>query len=119
MAIHTDLPVYKLACDLLDTVSDLTLNMPRHFGRTFGGRINGECIEILVLIGRANAARDKVPYLDELLERKDVMAFLLRLALNKQYLSPKQYARVARLCDRVGQQVGGWRRHSARSASAA
>jgi len=22
MALHTDLPVYKLACDLLDTVSD-------------------------------------------------------------------------------------------------
>lgn len=109
MAIHTELPVYRLANDLLGIAVDLTRNFPRNI-RQLGQRINDECITMLVLIARANAARNKLPALNDLLESQQVVEMLLRLSLDRRYISPRQYARAADVCDRVGKQAGGWRR---------
>ena len=46
MAIHTHLPIYKVAYDLLDVVTDLVKNMQRDFKRSIGEKITTECIEI-------------------------------------------------------------------------
>lgn len=56
MATHTHLPIYKVAYDLLDVVTDLVKNMQRDFKRSIGEKINAECIEITVLVFRANVA---------------------------------------------------------------
>lgn len=40
MAIHTQLPIYKVAYDLLDVVTDLVKNMQRDFKRSIGEKIN-------------------------------------------------------------------------------
>lgn len=109
MAIHTNLPVYRLANDLLGIAVDLTRNFPRPI-RRLAERINEECISMLVLIGRANAARNKTPSLDAMLESLHVVELLLRLSLDREYISPRQYARAADVCVRVGRQAGGWRR---------
>lgn len=69
MATHTQLPIYKVAYDLLDVVTDLVKNMQRDFKRSIGDKIASECIEITVLVFRANVAQDKGPHLLELLER--------------------------------------------------
>lgn len=118
MAIHTNLPVYRLAAGLLDLAADLTRNMPRDFRASFGARIHEECIAMLVLVGRANAAADKVPALTELLERLQVAELLFRLAHDKRFISPKQYARAADICVQVGRQAGGWRKKSAAAPAA-
>lgn len=36
MATHTSLPIYKVAYDLLDVVTDLVANMQRNFKRSIG-----------------------------------------------------------------------------------
>ena len=36
MALHHQLPIYKLASDLASLAADLTKNMPRDFKRTLG-----------------------------------------------------------------------------------
>ncbi|WP_460874809.1 four helix bundle protein [Paralcaligenes ginsengisoli] len=112
MAIHTDLSIYELASDLLDVAVDLTCNFPRNV-RNLGLRINDACISMIVLIAQANAARNKVPFLDELLEHLHVVEILLRLSLSKRFIVPKQYARAAGVCNRIGKQAGGWRKSSA------
>jgi hypothetical protein len=38
MAIHTQLPIYKVAYDLLDASVDFVANMPRAFKPVIGGR---------------------------------------------------------------------------------
>lgn len=38
MALHTNLPIYKVAYDLLDVVTDLVKNMPRDFKSSIGGK---------------------------------------------------------------------------------
>ena len=116
MAIHTHLPVYKLAQDLLRLSTSLTRNYPRAV-RGVAARIGNACLSMLVLIARANAARNKTPALDELLEQLHVAEILFRLSLDEGYISPRQYARAADVCARIGKQAGGWRRSQQRNAS--
>jgi hypothetical protein len=116
MALHTDLPVYKLAYDLLSLAADLTRNMPRDFKNSLGQRIRDECVAMIVLIGRVNATREiprRVPHLTELLERLEVAQLLLRLSHDKKFIAPKQWAHAVQLIEAIGRQAGGWRRSSA------
>jgi hypothetical protein len=117
MALHTNLPIYKVAYDLLDVVTDLVKNMPRDFKSSIGGKISQECVEIVVLIFRANCARDKAPHLGDLIERLQVAELLLRLSRDKRLISTGQYAKAIELTNSVGKQAGGWRRSAMSPAS--
>lgn len=77
MALHTDLPIYKVAYDLLDAITDLARNMPRDFKQSIGGKLRDEAVEITVLIFRANCAQEKAQFLAELVERQQVAELLM------------------------------------------
>lgn len=117
MALHTNLPIYKVAYDLLDAITDLAKNMPRDFKASIGGKLRDECVEIVVLIFRANVAREKAPHLITLIERLQVAELLLRLSKDKRLISTAQYAKVIALTNSVGKQASGWRRAAASPAS--
>lgn len=122
MALHTNLPIYKVAYDLLSVATDVVRNMPRDYKASIGARIREECVDLVVLIFRANVARDKVPHLDLLLERLQVAELLFRLSRGdleafvierlalrfnpvKTALQP-----IARGVDFAGQVIKPWRR---------
>ena len=113
MALHHQLPIYKLAYDLLSVTTDITRNIPRDFKRLIGEKIREECVDILVLIFRANVARNKTPHIEDLLERLQVVDLLLRLSKDKRFISTKQYARAIEITDGIGRQATGWKRHAA------
>jgi hypothetical protein len=113
MALHHQLPIYKLAYDLLSVTTDITRNIPRDFKRLIGEKIREECVQILVLIFRANVARNKTPHIEDLLERLQVVELLLRLSKDKRFISTKQYARAIEITDGIGRQATGWKRHAA------
>lgn len=115
MAATNNLPIYKVAYDLFGVVTDAVRNMPRDIKQLVGARIATESMDIVVLIFRANEARDKVPHLSELLERLGVLNLLLRLARDKRFIATKQYAAAIALTDQVGKQAGGWKKASASS----
>ena len=117
--LHSELPIYKAAYDLLRTVIDCTRNMPRDLKRSLGEKIAQEVIDIELLVFRANAARDKTPYLDKLIERQQSAELLIRLSLDMRAISPKQYAEIIKLSGSVGKQARGWRRASASASPAA
>ena len=54
MALHHQLPIYKLASDLASLAADLTKNMPRDWKRTLGEKVLIECFDVVTLIFRAN-----------------------------------------------------------------
>ncbi|AYN21620.1 four helix bundle protein [Alcaligenes aquatilis] len=114
MAIHTDLPIYKIAYRLLDVVTDLVKHMDRHFKRSIGEKISNECIEIVVLVFRANIAQNKEPHLIELLERVQVINLMLRLGQDKRIISRPGYAKATELTTSIGKQANGWRRAARR-----
>ena len=110
MALHTNLPIYKVSYDLFDLSVDLTRNMPRDIKQSLGSKLREECLELLVLIYRANVARDKRAHLGELIERLQVAELLMRLARDKRFISVAQYARAIDLTVKIGRQANGWRR---------
>lgn len=110
MALHTNLPIYKVSYDLLNVITDLSKNMPRDFKASIGGKLRDECVEIVVLIFRANVSKDKTQHLGKLIERLQVAELLLRLSRDKRLISTGQYAKAIALTNSVGKQAGGWRR---------
>ncbi len=112
MAIHTELAIYKLAYDLLSMVADITKHMPRDFKASLGRKIHDECIDMLVLIGRANAAADKAPHIQALLEHQHVAELLLRVSHDKRFISHDAWARTVEISGRIGKQAGGWLKYS-------
>ena len=114
MALHTELPIHKVAYDLFDLSTELAKHMPRDFKASIGGKIRDESVDIVTLIFRANVAQDKTPHLDKLIERVQVIELMLRLSRDKRLISTGQYAKAVELTRSVSRQAGGWRR-SARS----
>jgi len=63
MAFHTELPIYKVAYDLLSVAVDYVRNMPRAIKAALGNRVTELAVEIVLLIAKANSARDAwLPY---------------------------------------------------------
>jgi hypothetical protein len=115
--IHTELPIYKVAYDLLGVVIQLVKNMPREVKQSIGAKVRDECIEISTLVFRANVAQEKAPHLLELLERLQVAELLLRLARDLRFISTGQYAQAIALTGSIGKQANGWRKSAARPMS--
>ena len=114
MATHNQLPIYKVAYDLLDVATSLVKNMQRDFKRSIGDKITTECVEITVLIFRANVAQEKAPHLMELLERQQVIELMFRLAKDKRLISTEGYAKAVELTTSIGKQANGWRKSALR-----
>lgn len=113
MALTTELDIYKQASALLSLAIDVQSHIPRAFRASMGARIADECVELLVLIGRANAARTgpaRAAHIDALLEHLDVARFLLRAAHDhrERLISTPLWSRSIALTDNLGKQAHGW-----------
>jgi hypothetical protein len=117
MAQTKTIPIYKPAFDLLSMSIDVTRSIPRDFNRLFGEEIRKECVGLMLFIFKANSARDKVPYIEKLLERIQVVELLLRVSFDKKWISHKQYANAIKLTDNIGKQAMGWKKYSAANRS--
>ena len=118
MALHSELPIYKVTYDLLSLIVQAVRNMPRDVKVQVGGKLLDECSEISVLILRANVARDKAPHLLELVERQQVIELLIRLARDLRFIGLPQYAAAIALTASIGKQANAWRAKCASSPAA-
>jgi hypothetical protein len=118
MALHHELPIYKAAYDLLGMALDVTRNIPRDFKRLIGEKVREECVEILVLIFRANVAKHKAPHIEQLQERLQVVELLLRMSMDKRFISHGQYAKAIEITNEIGKQSTGWKRSSSATSPA-
>ena len=110
MALHHELSIYKQAYELLSLATDITRNIPRDLKALLGTAVRDECVLLLKLIARANAAKEKAPHLDQLIESNDTLAFLLRVLKDKRFISVDQHAKAMLLTVSVGKQANGWRK---------
>jgi len=114
MALHTELDVYKTGYDLFGRVTKIVANMERSFKRLIGEEIVRESSKLLILVYRANVADDKVPHLAHLIEKIKLVELLLRLALDMERISPKQYWCVIRLTVSISKQATAWKKYAAK-----
>jgi hypothetical protein len=113
MALHSDLPIYKAAYDLLGLIVHAVRNMPRDMKPAIGKRMLNEAVKVMTLVFRANVARDKSVYLLKLIERVEVLNLFLRFCVDKRQLSNlsvKQYSAAIALTTSIGKQANGWRK---------
>jgi len=108
MALASTLPIYRVTYELLQVVTRITKDMPRDYKQSLGGKIREECVELVVLIYRANCSRDKRPHLEILQERIQVATLLLRLSKDMRLISTGQFAQTVTLTDQIGRQTSGW-----------
>ncbi|MBX6510520.1 four helix bundle protein [Pseudomonas syringae pv. tomato] len=110
MAMHTELAIYNAAMGLLHMATTLTRNIPRDLKQSLGKRVIDECIEVLMLIARANATQDKRPHLTLLVEKVQVVEFLMRLFKDNRFISVPQHAKAIEVTASIGKQANAWKR---------
>lgn len=110
MAMHTELQIYKASMGLLHMATTMTRNIPRDLKQSLGKRVIDECIEVLMLIARANATQDKRPHLTLLVEKVQVVEFLMRLFKDNRFISIPQHAQAIEVTASIGRQANAWKR---------
>ena len=110
MGMHTDLSIYRTAMGLLHMATTLTRNVPRDLKQSLGKRVIDECIDVLMLIARANATQDKRPHLTLLVEKVQVVEFLMRLFKDSRFISISQHAQAIEVTTSIGKQANAWKR---------
>jgi hypothetical protein len=90
----------------------VTKNFPREYKYTLGQKMKDESIELVVLIYRANSAKDRHASIGEIIERVQVLQLLMRLAHDLGILQRKHYADLAEKTDSLARQAQGWLRSS-------
>ncbi len=108
MALATDLPIYRVAYELLQLLAKLTQNYPRSYRQGLAREVFAEAQAVVVGIIRANTTRDKAPGLEQLRERLETLKVLLRLSKDLHLISPGQFGATVELTAAIGKQVAGW-----------
>ncbi|WP_103018136.1 four helix bundle protein [Alicycliphilus denitrificans] len=112
MALHTDTEIYKATYDLTKLVTALVSNMPRNYRSDFGADLRRDCMTLVKRTYQANTREDKVPVLQRMREEVEEVNLALRLAVDLELISNKQYGRAIVLTASVGKQATGWQKHS-------
>jgi hypothetical protein len=115
MAQYKHLPIYKLTYDLLLRIMQVTKNFPREYKYTLGQKLKHEVIELIVLIYKANSAKDRAMHLQQILERVQVVQLLMRLCHDIKILQRRHYAELAEKTDSLARQAQGWLKSSGRA----
>lgn len=110
MGMHTELSIYASAMGLLHMATNLTRNIPRDLKQQLGKRVIDECIDVLMLIARANSTRERRPYLVDLVEKVQVIEFLMRLFKENRFISVNQHAKAIEVTTSIGKQANAWKR---------
>ncbi len=119
MAQYDNLPVYKAAYDLLQSVYKSLGNVPRDVKFTLVETLKNELTDILVLIYKANSTTAKFPLITEAREKLVSVKIRLRLLHDLHYIGVKQYAHLAMQVELVSKQLTAWHKYARGRAAAA
>jgi four helix bundle protein len=108
MALYENLPVYKVAYDLLMQTYRLCTNMERSYRYTLGERIQKEMTELMLNIYRANSDRDKRAHLQAAKENITVVRLLCRVAHDSKQIQMKHFIHVNEQIESISKQLTAW-----------
>ncbi len=101
MAQYEHLPIYKQTYDILLRTMTATKDFPREYKYTLGQKIKDELIQIVILIYRANSAKDKLQHIQEILERIQAVQLLMRLSHDMKILPRRHYAALSEMTENL------------------
>ena len=106
------MPIYKLSYELLLRIMLVVKDFPREHKFTVGQKLKDEITSLIVLIYRANSREQKIPVIDEILEKILVVELLIRLSQDMRILSKKDYASLVEMTESLSKQAEGWKKSS-------
>lgn len=115
MAQYQHLPIYKLTYDILLRIMQITKNFPREYKYTLGQKLRDEIIDLVILIYRANSAKDKTEFLSMIVGRVQLIQLLIRLCHDIRIMQRKHYVDLAEKTDSLARQAQGWLRAGLKS----
>ena len=112
MAYYDNLPVYKAAYDLLQSIYRDAGNVPRDVRFTLVETLKNELTDILVLIYKANSTTAKLPLIIQARERLVSVKVRLRLLYDLRYINVKLFARFSDQVEAVSKQLASWQKYA-------
>ena len=106
----SDLVVFQKAYDFLLWVKPTVERFAKVHKYSIGSQLQGEALELLKAIARANVKRDKAVAIEECVARFEAVKILVRLCKDFQLLSIKQYEFASRQLDEIGRLLYGWQK---------
>ena len=108
MAQYKHLPIYKTTYELLTLITKRTKDYPRDFKYSLGDKIRNECVDLVVLIYKANSIKNRNELIETINERLNLIELLLRLSKDMRLLSVQGFAEIVELTDSLMRQANGW-----------
>ncbi len=103
-----DLPIIQKTYDLIKWYVPLLNQLPRDHKFQLGNRMVEGLYELLESLILARYQRDKLPQLQALNSKLDVLRYQTRLLLDFDLLSHRRYQYVGQLINGIGTDLGGW-----------
>ena len=115
MAIYTNLPVYEDSYQLLLYMVNISRNMQRDFRYTLGEQVKEKVVEMMVLIFRANKAKEKTMHIEQAREKLAEIQIVIRLLNELRQISDKQFTALAERTVSISKQLASWEKYTVRS----
>lgn len=110
-----ELPIIQKTYDLIQWYVPILNRLPRDHRFQLGNRMVNGLYELLEELILARYQRHKLPQLERLNSKLDVLRYQTRLLLDFDLLSHKRYQYVGQLINGIGTDLGGWiRQHKER-----
>lgn len=110
MNLRNDYPLFNHWFKTLMWFMDRTESMPKHVRFTLSQRIIQHSLDIMEGILEAIYTKERVPILQKLNQKLEILRVLIRICYERKYLSINQYRYAASQLERTGQMIGGWLR---------
>ncbi|MFG6101657.1 diversity-generating retroelement protein Avd [Leptothoe sp. EHU-05/26/07-4] len=103
-----DLPIIQKTYDLVKWYVPIINKLPREHRFLLGDRIITELYNLLEILVVVRYQRQKLPQLQQLNGKLDVLRYQTRLLLEFDLISHKRYQYAGQLINAIGTDLGGW-----------
>jgi hypothetical protein len=103
-----ELPIIQKTYDLIKWYVPILNRLPRQHKFTLGDRMSNGLYDLLESLIAARYAKNKLPHLENLNSRLDVLRHQTRLLLDFNLMDVQRYEYAGKLLNSIGSDLGGW-----------
>lgn len=112
MALTEELPIYRATYRLLNLLIRATQDFPRFYKYSLGTRMVDVCLDMSMLLYKANSSYEKTEPLREFLAQFGMLQMLLRVCAEQKVIDTKKVAVFALEMETIGKQATGWKQYN-------
>lgn len=86
MALTEELPIYRATYRLLNMLIRVTQDFPRFYKYSLGTRMVDVCLDMSMLLYKANSSYEKVELIKEFLSKFSILQMLLRVCAEQKVI---------------------------------